>query len=388
MIDKLEKSQCCGCYSCVSSCLKDAIYMKCDKEGFWYPKIDKDKCINCNICEEKCPSINNNKRKNNHRSYICLNKNNEIRMKSSSGGVFSALAEYIIQKNGIVFGAGFDEDLNVCHKFVDKISDLEKLRGSKYVQSKIGNTYKQAELFLKEGKLVLFVGTPCQIEGFRLYLGKDYDNLICSDFVCHGVPSPKVWSKFILEKEFEFNSKVKEAYFRNKNKGWKLYSMMLEFENGEKYIKDLNRDIMLRGFLGNIYLRPSCHKCKFKREDKASDLTLGDFWNIDDVYPKMNDDKGISLLVINSQKGEAIFEQISEYIIYKEVDFEKHVLNIDAFIKSAKENKCRDNLFEELDDNSLTNVVNKYCKINKMNIIKFLVPRKIKLAIKKVANFR
>lgn len=384
MINKLEKNQCCGCYSCVSSCSQNAIYMRCDTEGFWYPDIDEDKCINCNICEEKCPSMNNNKTESKHKSYICLNKDNNIRLKSSSGGVFSAIAEYIIQKNGVVFGAGFDEELNVCHKFVDNTFDLEDLRGSKYVQSKIGDAYKEAEEFLKKGTSVLFVGTPCQIEGLKLCLDKDYENLICSDFICHGVSSPKVWRKFISEKESEFNSKVKEAYFRDKNKGWKKFSMVLKFENGDKYIKNLNRDIMLRGFLGNIYLRPSCYDCNFKIVEKASDLTLGDFWNIDNIYPDMNDDKGISLLVINSKKGEKIFKAISENIISKEVNFEKNVLNIEAFMKSAKVSKNRADFMKDLDDNSLDTIVNKYCKINKLNIIKFLVPRKVKLVIKKI----
>ena len=389
MIDRLEKDQCCGCYSCVSSCTQNAIFMRYDVEGFWYPEIDYNKCVNCDICEEKCPNINSNEKISQYKAYICINKNDQIRLKSSSGGIFSVIAEYVIEKNGIVFGAGFDEDLNVCHIFVNNTIDLEKLRGSKYVQSKIGNMYKEVEMFLKNQRLVLFTGTPCQIEGLKMYLDKDYENLICSDFICHGVSSPKVWKKFILEKEQEFNSKVKEAYFRNKSKGWKQFSMLLKFENEKIYRKDLNRDIMLRSFLSNICLRPSCHNCNFKNLEKTSDITLADFWEIDNVYPKMNDGKGISLLVINSKKGEEIFDEISKNIVYRNIDFEKYVSNIETFIKSSKENKNRTAFFDELDNSNLDVIVNKYCKINEKEIIRFLIPRKIKLIIKKVLkNFK
>ena len=384
MIDRLEKSQCCGCYSCVASCPQDAIFMKCDKEGFWYPEIDKSKCISCNICEERCPNINNTTRETKHKAYICMNENYEIRLESSSGGIFSAIAEYVIGKNGVVFGAGFDENLEVCHSFVDNTFDLQKLRGSKYVQSKIGNVYKEVEQFLKDDRLVLFTGTPCQVEGLRMYLDKEYDNLICSYFICHGVSSPKVWRKFILEKENEFNSKIKEAYFRNKTKGWKKFSMFLKFGNDMIYRKDLNRDVMLRCFLSNICLRPSCHDCNFKNIEKSSDITLADFWEVDNVYPKMNDGKGISLCIINSERGEEIFKYISKDIIYRDIDFEKHISNIESLTKSAKENKNREVFFDELDNSNLDIIANKYCKVKMKEVIRFLVPRKIKLIIKRI----
>lgn len=385
MLNKLEKNKCCGCYSCVSSCPQGAISMENDEEGFWYPKINKDICTKCNICEKKCPVITSNfDEKNEPISYACINKDYEIRINSSSGGVFTLIAEYVINKNGVVFGASFDKKFNVRHIYVDKICELSKLRGSKYVQSNIGDAYKNTEKFLKKGKIVLFTGTPCQVEGLKSYLGKDYENLICQDLICHGVPSPKVWQKYINEKEQEFGSKVEEAYFRNKDKGWKKSSMFLKFKNGEEYIENLNKDIMFRSFLSNICLRPSCHRCSFRKINRISDITLADFWNIDNVYPKMNDDKGISLLIINSKKGEQIFENISENIDYKKVDFDKYVSNIDSLTKSFKEHKNRSDFFREINNDNLKIIVKRYCKLDKKHFIKSLVPRRIKLIVKKI----
>lgn len=386
MIDEIKKEECCGCYSCVESCPQHAISMESDVEGFWYPIVDKNKCINCNICEQKCPSKKNNIRSSQNKAYACLNKNNDIRLKSSSGGIFSAIAEYVIEQNGVVFGTCFDEEFNLKHDFVDNVIDLDKLRGSKYVQSKIGENYKIVKQLLKQGKLVLFVGTPCQIEGLKSYLDKDYINLICCDFICHGVSSPRVWKKFIIEKEQKYNSKVKEVSFRDKKKGWKQFSMVLKFGDDNLYRKDLNKDIMLRAYLSNICLRRSCYNCKYKTVDRASDLTFADFWRIDDVYPNINDDKGVSLLIINSKLGQSIFDNISNKIIYKKVDFKNQVSNIETLTKSVKENNNRSKFFEELDSNSLEFIINKYCKIKVRNVIRFLIPRKIKLIMKKVKN--
>lgn len=386
MINDLEKSECCGCYSCVEACPQQAILMECDGEGFWYPNIDKNKCIDCNICDQKCPSKNASIRESKKKAYACLNRNEDVRLRSSSGGIFSVIAEHILNQKGVVFGACFDENFNLRHDFVDNIIDLDKLRGSKYVQSKIGKSYKMTKKFLEEERLVLFVGTPCQIEGLRFYLSKDYKNLICCDFICHGVSSPKIWNKFILEKQQKYNSKVKNVSFRDKNRGWKQYSMILKFENNHVYNKDLNKDTMLRAYLSNICLRPSCYRCKYKTVDRASDLTFADFWRVDDVYPNINDDKGISLLLINSEKGQNIFDNISDKIISEKVDFINQVSNIETLITSVKENNNRSKFFKEVDDNNLEFVINKYCKIKVMNIIRFLIPRKIKLVIKNMKN--
>lgn len=386
MINDLEKSECCGCYSCVEACPQQAILMECDGEGFWYPNIDKNKCIDCNICDQKCPSKNASIRESKKKAYACLNRNEDVRLRSSSGGIFSVIAEHILNQKGVVFGACFDENFNLRHDFVDNIIDLDKLRGSKYVQSKIGKSYKMTKKFLEEERLVLFVGTPCQIEGLRFYLSKDYKNLICCDFICHGVSSPKIWNKFILEKQQKYNSKVKNVSFRDKNRGWKQYSMILKFENNHVYNKDLNKDTMLRAYLSNICLRPSCYRCKYKTVDRASDLTFADFWRVDDVYPNINDDKGISLLLINSEKGQNIFDNISDKIISEKVDFINQVSNIETLTTSVKENNNRSKFFKEVDDNNLEFVINKYCKIKVMNIIRFLIPRKIKLVIKNMKN--
>jgi coenzyme F420-reducing hydrogenase beta subunit len=295
------------------------------------------------------------------QAYACYNKDEQIRLESSSGGIFTLIAEQIINDSGVVFGVSLDKDLTAIHSYVETKEQLKDFRGSKYVQSKIGETFKKAEAFLKQNRKVLFTGTPCQIAGLKSYLQKDYDNLFCIDIICHGVPSPKVWRKYVSYQEKHVGAKVQGANFRHKNKGWNRFSMALEFNNGSKHIQTLDKDLYMQAFLKDTCLRPSCHKCNFKTLNRQSDITLADFWGIQKVSPQMDDDKGTSLLLINSKNGKAMFDSLQDNILFEKVDLEKAVSYNPAAFKSAGENPNRKGFFEDIDLLSFDKLVDKYC---------------------------
>lgn len=307
--------------------------MVLEEDGFRYPHIDIEKCIDCGLCKKVCPVLNLKKEEEGlPETYACFNKNEEIRMESSSGGVFSLVAEMIINDNGIVFGAKFNDDLEVQHVKIDNLEDLKFLRGSKYLQSDIKDTFKEAKEFLNQGKKVFYTGTPCQIEGLKSFLRKEYDNLYTGDLICHGVPSKNIFDEYVNK----FNEPIKKIYFRNKeNKGWNKYQVLIETEDN-KIFSDHETDEFMNNFLSDKYLRESCYDCNFKKKHRISDITFADFWGINSVAPEMNDEKGTSLIFIHSKKGKEIFEKIKENIIYKKVDFYEAIKNNQSMIKSAK----------------------------------------------------
>lgn len=358
-----EKKDCMGCYACLNICPEDCISMHIDDEGFWYPIVNYDECINCGLCVKVCPVINKTLVDNEPKAYACYNKDEEIRLDSSSGGIFTLVAEEIINRGGVVFGVGFDEDFNVAHSYVESYGELDRFRGSKYVQSKIGDTFKQAKDFLDQGREVLFTGTPCQIAGLKSYIGKDYNNLFCMDNICHGVPSPKVWRKYVDFRERKSGSKVQRISFRLKDEGWKRFSVSFLFENNTEYRDNLRNDFYMRAFLKDVCLRPSCYACEFKTLNRESDITMADFWGIQRILPEMDDDKGTSLIFVNSPKGQAMIEKVKDKMIYKLVDIHQAVSFNSAAIKSVKLNPNRENFFEELDELDFDKLVKKHCKV-------------------------
>lgn len=381
MIEIKDKEDCCGCYACYNICPKQCITMKIDDEGFWYPDIDKNKCINCNLCEKVCPIINPVKRADSKKiAYAGMNKDEQIRIKSSSGGIFSILAEYIIKNNGVVYGAGFDEDFNIRHKRILCNTDLDLLRGSKYVQSSIGEIYKQVKNDLENNRQVLFTGTPCQVEGLRSYLRKEYINLITMDFICHGVPSPLVWKKYLEEIKKTKQENIKNIYFRNKDIRWKVFSLKIIFDE-KIYSNDLNNDLFMKGFLQDLYLRLSCYSCKFKKINRVSDITVADFWGIENILPKMDDDKGTSLIVIHSEKGKQLFDKLSEKMILNKVNLNEAIKYNPSMISSVKYNEKRNSFFAELNSGeALLYLIKKYTKVS----LKERIKNKIKSIIKKL----
>lgn len=379
MITIKNKENCTGCYACENICPKECITMECDVEGFWYPKVNIENCNDCGLCEKVCPIIHKSDIENNPIAYASFNKNEKIRMASSSGGLFTLIAEEIIHNDGVVFGAKFDDQFYVVHDHTETKEGLEEFRGSKYVQSKIGNTYKVVKKFLKLGRKVLFTGTPCQVGGLKSYLQRDYDNLFCIDIICHGVPSPKVWNKYILYQEKHHSSSARRVAFRRKDEGWKNFSVSLLFENTE-YLRTHKKDLYMRAFLNDICLRPSCYACSYKSIHRESDITLADFWGIQKILPELDDDKGTSLIFINSEKGEKIFDEIKDQVLYHEVDIDKSIFYNPSAIKSANRNPKRDKFFQELDKIPFDRLVNKYCSDSLLAKVK----RKGKAIIKRV----
>lgn len=322
MIRILKKKNCCGCGACVQKCPKSCIKFQIDEEGFFYPQVDERLCVNCGLCEKVCPILSPLSINTPISTYALKNTKERIRMESSSGGVFSLMAEDIINDGGVVFGAKFDEKWQVVIGFTETIKGIVDFRGSKYVQSRIDNSYKDCEKFLKQGRKVLFSGTPCQIAGLRNFLKKSYPLLYTVDIICHGVPSPKVWWLYlneILKDEATKNDSsisiesIKKIEFRNKQEGWRKYHFVLTFEEicgRDKKQVSLSSvyqdDLYMKAFLQNLILRPSCYECKFRDGRCHSDISLADFWAANAVMPQFDDDKGVSAVLVNSQKGQQL----------------------------------------------------------------------------------
>ena len=356
----IEKKDCMGCYACFNICPQNAITMQEDEKGFKYPIIDKEKCIKCGLCKKVCPVINQTIIKNTPQAYAIINKDNYVRETSSSGGCFSLIAEYIIENGGVVFGATFDENWRVKHTWIENIEKIKMFRGSKYLQSTIGDTYKRAKEFLDKGRKVLFTGTPCQIEGLKSYLRKDYDNLYTQDIICHGVPSPKVHDKYLEYQKNKFNAKkIKRIEHRNKENGWKEYNVKIEFDNAI-YKEEHNKDLFIQAFLRDTILRDSCYNCHFKKENRMSDITLADFWGIEQVKSSMNDNKGTSLVILNSKKGNEMFDAIKDKIKFEKVNFEDAIKYNPSMIKSANMDKKREEFFKNLNNMRFDKLVQKY----------------------------
>lgn len=379
MLEIIDKSKCSGCHSCANICPKNCISMEPDDEGFLYPKIATEHCVSCALCEKSCPIISPKqieKRQNDIIAYATYTKNEEIRLNSSSGGVFTEIASYIINNDGVVFGAAFDDDFSVSHKYVENIDELSIFRGSKYVQSAIKNTYKKAKEFLDNGRMVLFTGTPCQIGGLYSYLNKEYTNLITQDFICHGVPSPSVWQKYLDYQRKKKRSEINNVSFRDKTSGWKRFSMLCDFENGDRYIRVLNKDPYMQSFLSNNCLRPSCYNCSFKGQERKSDITIADFWGIQEIKPEMNDDKGVSLVFVSSAKGHKIFDAISKKLVIETVNIDEAIKYNPSAIKSVKMPQKREVFMKSIKNKGFIKTTNRFFGGNFILMLK-KVARKI-----------
>lgn len=388
MIDIKEKYMCDGCHACYSVCPKDAINMEIDDEGFWYPKVDNDKCVDCNKCEKVCPILNKKEVKSLKKAYACYNLDEDIRMKSSSGGIFTILASEIIKDNGVVFGAKFDEDFNVVHDYVEDVEGLSKFRGSKYVQSNIGDSFIQAKKFLDDGRKVLFSGTPCQIGGLKSYLNKDYENLVTVDLICHGVPSPMIWQRYI--NKIGDGKKLSAMTFRDKSKGWNSAVLKYRFEDGSEIDENYSESVYIKGFIQNCFLRPSCYNCNFKTLNRVSDFTLGDFWGVESILPKLKDNKGISLVFVHSEKSDRMMKEIKKNIYLCEVEIENSITWNSCAIKSVELLPNRNKFFRYVDEISVTEAVDKSLYKSKLRRIqeKHLVRRiKSKVASKCVESY-
>lgn len=310
------KNKCCGCGNCALICPKNCISMLYDKEGFIYPLVNKENCISCGRCEMTCPVINPPTISSETIAYAVKNNDTAVRINSSSGGFFSLLAQFVINQNGVVYGAAYDSSFRVVHRRIERIGQLDELRGAKYAQSSPYIHFQKLKYDLDHDRYVLFTGTPCQTSSLKRYLAKDYDRLILADIVCHGVPSPLVWEKYLAERQHEdaAGAAVQSINQRSKISGWSKYSYSIEikYKNQNTYCAKQSNDAFMRGFVNNLYLRPSCSDCNFKGYHRVSDFTLGDCWGIWDFAPEMDDNKGISLILLHTKKAQTIWDQLSK----------------------------------------------------------------------------
>ena len=352
-------NNCTGCSACYAACPKSAILMVENEEGFLYPQINIEKCVECGLCEKVCPAISPLKlNKSECKAFAAINNNEAIRMESSSGGVFTAIAEKIVQTGGKVFGARFSEDFrSVIHSWTDNLDGLKDFRGSKYLQSNIHESFKECEHFLKAGEKVLYSGTPCQIQGLKKYLRKEYDNLLTIDFICHGVPSPLLWKKYVEYRETIAASKVVNFSFRHKMNGWKGYSLTFVFSNNNDYHKAFDKDPYMQMFLKDVCLRQSCYNCLAKGIYRVSDVTIADFWGIQSEHPDFDDDKGTSFVIVHNPKVIALFSDVCKI---KKIDLNSGLRHNPAMVKSCIKPKARETFFKDLQVMSFEKMIKKY----------------------------
>lgn len=366
-----DKELCSGCTACKNACPKNAIKMLPDNEGFLYPVVDDKLCIECGICKSICPILNKRETKECKQSGYIFQHNNEIiRKQSTSGGAFTAIANYIIKNNGIVFGAGFDKEFKVCHQSAVTQEELKKFRNSKYVQSNPKNTFKEVKENLEKGILTLYSGTACQIEGLKSYLGKDYDNLITVDVICRAVPSPLFWEKYFCYRKQ--NKNIKRAYFREKIYGYKYSNLSFYDENNNDiYHNGIDTDPYLRAFFSNIACRPSCYNCSFKGQYHKADFTIWDCFEVNKFDETFDDDRGTTRILINTEKANELFSKIKSKHHVKQVDVDKLISNFYQMFNSIKYNSKRSIFFEDLNNKNIDVVLKTYfpntlkCKIEK-----------------------
>ncbi len=389
MIKIEQKKDFCGCGACSYVCPKGCISMKADDEGFLYPYVDTKKCVNCGLCEKVCPIISHKEEtKKEQFGYVAQIKNKEIRKESTSGGVFSAIALYVLSKGGVVYGAAWDEEFVCKHVRMDRKEDLFRFRNSKYVQSDTNGTYKCVKEDLELGRLVCFSGTPCQVEGLKSFLRKDYGNLILVDVVCHSVPLPLVWKKYLEKIQKKVDGKIYSIKFREKLHGYKYSALVVRDKNNKiLYAEDIDTDPYLRAFFSDISVRPSCYECRFKKRYRESDITLWDCYTVNEFDKKMDDDTGVTRVLVHSDKGRRIVEKIRDNLIMTEITPDYLVNGVKEMVASVSLNANRQDYFHDLNSMSDEEFYCKWFPITiKTKLEKHVRLLCIKLGIYKKAN--
>lgn len=364
MIKSVNKKKCCGCTACYNICPAQAISMCPDEEGFLYPQIDEQLCVNCGMCEAVCPVFNKQVHEEQIEGYIVRHRDSAIVEESTSGGAFTAFATTVIDEGGIVFGTGYDEEMCVVCKRAKTCEELREMRGSKFVQSDLNETFSDIKNQLEEGIVVLFTGTPCQVAGLINYLKKKPDNLICIDFVCRGVASPLLWHNYINFMQKKYKSKIIGARFKNKTYGYHATTMKIDFENGKSYYGSGRIDPMMKAFVNEMSSRPSCAICAFKDVKRVSDLTMFDCYEFTSITGKKDDNKGYSSLLVHTEKGRELFRTVTEKFVVFKVDVEELVSkNGIMVLNSAKPSERRDCFYEMIQKHSIDVAMKKVCPI-------------------------
>lgn len=345
--------------------------MERNAEGFLVANVDQERCIRCGKCDGVCPA-QGSAHVAAEMAYLLQSYDKQLRENSSSGGAFSMLAVDVISRGGVVFGCAMDEDCYGAHHIaVDNLTDLQKLRGSKYIQSDVGNSFAQAKQALDAGKWVLFSGTPCQIVGLRGFLGKkEYERLLCVDFICHGVASPWVWKKYLQELEQAYGSKAQRVNFRDKHIDWVNFSLSCAFANGEMYCRPVTEDPFLRGFVANLYLCNSCYRCECKGKGYASDITLADFWGVEQVVPQVADGRGTSLAIAHTKKGQDLLLSAQENGIVQQVQMDQALRKNRSYYTSVPMNPLRRQALRQLRKRSAHSVIEKFCGTSLMSKVR------------------
>jgi coenzyme F420-reducing hydrogenase beta subunit len=366
MIENINKVLCTGCDACLNICSENCIEMIIDEYGFRYPKVNNNKCTKCKECINICPSLTKPSFLNkwtDPKIFAAWSLDANIRFTSTSGGVFSELAEAVINENGYIVGAIYNEQHLVEHYITNIVDDIRLIKQSKYLQSNIGTIFRDIKEKLDSGYSVSICGSPCQIAGLNNYLKKDYANLITIDFVCRGANSPKAYIKYIEMLENQFKNKIDRVWFKNKTYGWNRFSTRIDFKNGKTYLKDRFHDMYMRGYIEeNLYMRPCCFECKYKSFPRIADLTLGDFWGVGFVDPQLDTDQGTSLVMVNSVKGGELYSKIINNLYSKELEIDNALRGNLAISKSAIKNDNSYRFLIDLDNNSFNKCFRKYAK--------------------------
>lgn len=352
MISKVEKKDCVGCKACEDICPQNAITFSADHEGFWYPIIDEKRCNGCDVCEKTCPALNTYRSQEDYRerpkTYLAYHKDKPIRYNSTSGGLYHALAEGIMSKNGYLAGCVYDQTYTRAYHIVsNKRQDLKKIMRSKYFQSDTSGIFREILKLLRAGETVLFCGAPCQVSALYGYLGKSYQNLYTVDFICKGINSPMAYSKYMDELKERYGSEIAEVHFKNKSHGWTNLGTLVRFRNGKVYYRNRYNDPWVNAFVSaNLYIRPCCTSCRYKEFPRISDITIGDFWGL--RLTKEEEKYGVSLGLVNTLKGDELLNYAKPYLVIQEKELQEAVNGNSALLYSAAMNPRRDEFFRRV----------------------------------------
>lgn len=374
MINLFETPEsCCGCCACESVCITNAISMIRDGEGFWYPEIDDSKCISCKACIKVCSFKTKDIERTGEQQkfYYAQSKNEDILYQSSSGGIFTHLYQYILENHGAICGSIFTEDLSVKHKVSFLEIDCQKMRGSKYVQSELSGIFEEIKKLLKSNHKILFIGTPCQVAGLKGYLKNiDLNNLITVDLICHGVPSPQIWKNYIQYLQQKYGTVISKFSFRDKKQGWKGFNISAECENGIILKNSRYTSSYIELYGQGAILRPSCYKCQYSSLTRVSDLTIGDFWGIEQLYPEFDDNRGVSMVLVNTQKGNELFCEINNYLSWFEVTRDDILFKQPNLKNPAQSNVSRKKFWKYYAIGGYKKVAHRYTQAGVLNYIK------------------
>lgn len=392
MIVVNRKEECCGCSACSQACPKQCITMRADECGFFYPEVDENNCIECHLCEKVCPVLNRFEPKEEpFCCYLGKTKDEAIRSQSSSGGFFTELAKTVLNEGGVVFGVRFDKRWQAVYDYTTTVDGLELFRGSKYIQTLPSDAFSQTRRYLKEGRTVLYTGTPCIIAGLKHFLQKDYENLLTMDIVCHSIPSPKVWEMYLQELRAKYDASIQRVSFRDKSNGWSHYSLNIRLKkrNGDSVTitETKDKNLYMQGFLNDLYTKPCCSECPARNFTSGSDITIADAWNMDRYHPELNDEKGHSHILLNSERGKKYFNKCvsglsSLPIEYNEVEpFSMHL----PITASCNPNPYRSQFYEKMSKGqSFMSVTKKLLRHYRY----YQLAKRIKAAVRRRLHFK